>query len=312
MEQHSSGIWAIIHERLKAQNEALAHGTLEEATRILRNPAESSIFYGFDHISPEFTAVMERALEQHAIVATLWQDYLIRLAEAVGAYRLENPEGGGPWLEHTDKSTDDILSAIERRIGCRLMFPNVYPDEFGLTNSRGIVSYRAIQAIYLAYRIRSLVGHIPRARVLEIGAGLGRSAFYAREMGISDYTIIDLPMTGISQAYYLMSVCGETAVHLRGELEESLTTKIKILDPTTFLGKRDRYDLIVNCDSITEIDRESAAQYWEVIRKSTPMFLSINHEVNGFTVADLAAGEARVLRFPYWMRPGYAEEIVTF
>ena len=41
------------------------------------------------------------------------------------------------------------------------------------------------------------------------------------------------------------------------------------------------------------------------------MFLSINHEAYPQTVAKIAAtvGMPSATRTPYWMRPGYAEEL---
>lgn len=38
------------------------------------------------------------------------------------------------------------------------------------------------------------------------------------------------------------------------------------------------------------------------------VFISINHEANDFTVAELTS-RVRSVRYPYWMRAGYVEEL---
>jgi hypothetical protein len=59
------------------------------------------------------------------------------------------------------------------------------------------------------------------------------------------------------------------------------------------------------------MDRTIAEQYMAAIRSRTSTFLSINHESNAFTVRELLGG-IRALRYPYWLRRGYVEEIAQF
>jgi hypothetical protein len=77
-------------------------------------------------------------------------------------------------------------------------------------------------------------------------------------------------------------------------------------------GKR-HYDLILNADSMTEMDLDTAKLYWKQIKSSTSTFLSINHEANALRVQDLIAADLAsidVNRCPYWMRRGYVEEVI--
>jgi hypothetical protein len=190
--------------------------------------------------------------------------------------------------------------------------PNPFPSEWGLVSSRGIVSFRVPQALYQAWRIAQLLKGIEKPRVLEIGGGLGRTAFYARQFGIRDYTIIDIPVSSLAQGYFLGRTLGEENVSLFGET--AADEQVKIMPPGFFLDGTDRYDLVVNVDSLTEIGRVAADQYWSAIEARAKKFLSINHEANEFTVAQLI-GEARhitVSRTPYWMRRGFVEEVVEF
>jgi hypothetical protein len=105
-----------------------------------------------------------------------------------------------------------------------------FPDVVGLATSGGVASYRAVQALYQAWRIAELVSHHPSASVVEIGAGLGRTAFYARQYGLRDYTIIDLPITNVAQGYFLGRTAAPDAVSLFNESESGL----RVLPPAAF------------------------------------------------------------------------------
>jgi putative sugar O-methyltransferase len=150
---------------------------------------------------------------------------------------------------------------------------------------------------------------------LEIGAGLGRTAYYARQFGIMDYTIIDIPITLISQSYFLGIVLGEEAVLLAGEDAPDRGSRVKILPPSQFLDGEEKYDLILNADSLTELCQTAAKAYWNQIESRCRVFLSINHESNPFTVREFIHRSRCVQSYdrqPYWLRNGYTEEVVRF
>src|SRR5207237_2562341 len=126
-----------------------------------------------------------------------------------------------------------------------------FKDERGIESSRGVISYRAVEALYQAWRVAELLeADNGSGRVVEIGAGLGRNAYYARTFGIHDYTLVDLPLTGISQAYFLGRTLGPHAILLHGENAPDARSRIKILPPHAFLNDDDRYDLALNVDSL--------------------------------------------------------------
>jgi len=296
-------------------HQTLLSGDRNAVSALLRRPGDSDLFYGFDNLICGMVKSFRESKPIELGYGKLCQDHLVRVAEAVGAVRSENPEGPDPKPMYGIKSADEILAAIENRIGCKMCFRNPYPDELGLKTKRGIAGYRAIHAMYQAWRIRELLRGTPNPRVLELGAGLGRTAYYARHMGMHDYTIIDLPFTGVSQGYFLMRTLGEEQVLLQGERQTDVSKRVKVFNPTAFLESSEKYDLIVNIDSLTEMSREIVEEYWKRIEASTPLFLSINHESNEFMVKDLIDGSTRVKRrdrHPYWVRNGYVEELVSF
>jgi len=227
----------------------------------------------------------------------IYQDLLL-LAESIGVRRRWNPEApkSGPPLPQVE----DLLSSIDHGLNLRTVFPNPFPGESGLVTSRGIISDRAVQALYQAWRVFSSVNGEYKAHIVEIGAGLGRTAFYAKRIGLPNYIIVDIPMTNVAQAYFLGRTLGSDAVCLFGEKRPG----IQILPSFAFFEAKDRYDIVLNADSLTELDPKIANAYGEAIRSRADVFLSMNHETNSFTVQEIcrAVGMSNVSRTPYWMR----------
>jgi hypothetical protein len=305
-----SGQWSdIFLDRHADINEAFANMDRQRIEEILRNPASSDIFFGFDGTVKSLRTGGQRIEDRRAPGVTL--DALTSLAEALGARKMELPESYYFWRVNRIRA-DEVLDQIDKAIGFKVQVPNPFPSEYGLVCARGIVSFRAAQAMYQAWRIARLLEGIEKPKVLEIGGGLGRTAFYARQFGIQDYTIVDIPVSSLAQGYFIGRTLGEESVSLFGE--NVTEDRVKIMPPGFFLDGTERYDLVVNVDSLTEIGRAAADQYWLAIERRASRLLSINHEANEFTVAQLIreAKHARASRMPYWMRRGFVEEVVEF
>jgi hypothetical protein len=302
----SDSLWlGQIADIRQTEYQTMLEGSHADITKMLRNPRQTQLFYGFDSLvassrSPDDSGWQEWTRQ--------WNyDCLVRLAEAVGTVRLEHPEA--PPHDTKIRDVEDLLIGLDGVFGFKIQFPNVFPEEIGLRTARGVASYRAIQALYQAWRIFQIVGKRPFAKVLEIGAGLGRTAYFARQFGIENYTIIDLPLTGVAQAYFLGCALCVDALRLFGEAGGG---PLAILPPSSFFETEDRYDLIINVDSMTEMGASTANDYWRAISMRTSVFLSINHEFNEFTVREIinSTPGLDVRRTPYWLRRGYVEELV--
>jgi hypothetical protein len=294
-------VWDVIAGKNGDVQEALARGQIEQLQRLLRDPGKTDLFYGFENLARSLNPE-QPGQEPHSVWA--YQNLLF-LAEAIGVKRRWHPENRTPiWPLPT---VDTLLALIDEGVGHHVEFPNPFPGEIGLASSRGIISYRAIQAIYQAWRVYNLAKGNIDARIVEVGAGLGRTAFYAAKFGLRNYTIVDLPLTSVAQGYFLGRTLGPGAISLFKEERSS----IAILPPSAFLNSDDRYDVVLNADSLTELNREEASAYCAAFRDRANIFLSINHEINPFTVHELYAAVAgpSVSRSPYWMRGGYVEEI---
>ncbi len=283
-------------------HEALIGGDASRVRDLLRDPGSTDLLRGFEDLTRSFRTEREPTLDARAFAFGQYLN-LLRLCEAVGVRRIRHHDQPEP----PQPEAEELLRRLDARFGFTVDFPNPFPDELGLATSRGISSYRAPAAIYQAWRIWQLVGDRPSPRVLEIGGGLGRTAYYARKFGITDYTIVDLPMSLVAQANFLGRVIGARHVRLYGE-EEGSADDVKLLPPAAFLAGGGRYDLVLNVDSLTEMARDTAQAYCNAIHDRAGIFLSINHEGLPFTVADLVPS-GFFQRSPSWMRPGYVEEL---
>lgn len=292
-------------ERHRDLHALLLDGPREKLAEALRSPKDNDLLYGFEMLFRERIREIAADPRQTRIIGARLKDQLVRLAEALGALRVENPESG-PWLQTLNLPTAELVGAVERKLGFSLDLPAFYAGLLGLPLPQGVLTYRMIHAAYCACRVKALA----RGPVLEIGGGIGHLAGYAHRAGL-DITIVDLAMTNVAQGYFLMRALGEDAVVLEGEPVRP--GAIKVFTPA-HLDAAARYSVVANVDSLTEVGREVAEGYLRWIAANADRFWSVNHEVNAFTVSELlqALPAVRVERFPYWMRNGYVEEIVTF
>lgn len=301
---------ADVHDALMGDDEELAASKL-------RKPKDHAHFWGFDSIAtaPRGKTEPHQDLLERLDPAGNWeeqfslwnQDKLITFAEAIGARKLHYPESPRR-PEH--QAVDHVIDQIEASLGRKVEFPNPYAGEFGLKTKRGAASFRALQSIYQAWRIAQIAAENKKFSVLEIGAGLGRTAFFANMFGVQNYTLIDVPLTNAAQGYFLGRTLGADKINLYGE---NTAGTVNIV-PASSLNELDTdFDLVVNVDSLTEMDAASMASYWEFILKAASTFLSINHDENERSVSDLYRDVPgiSVQRHPYWMRRGYVEELVT-
>jgi hypothetical protein len=302
-------MWNVIIERSRIVSNALLEGDINTLIKIYDDPCHYDLFYGFDNIGGEGLATLRGNVNKQQVYARFVYERLRLLAQAVGVLRLDNPEQPLSVWKPTQPAADEILAKLDELFGWRVDFPNPYPNEYGLKTSRGVANHRAFQCLYQAWQIKNLLKGIKNPSVVEIGAETGRTAYYVNRLGIKRYTIIDIPLTSATQAHFLSRALSPDAIRLYGETGNG----IEILPPQAFFGGHEHLDLAVNADGLTEMDIKNATKYWQEIERRIPMFLSINHEVNQFTVHDLIVKSTKMSEYSrsqYWTRPGYVEEIV--
>jgi putative sugar O-methyltransferase len=303
--------WRHIWKMQDAVVSAIIRGDVDAVHNALKHPHKSYLFYGFEDLGAWSVKAYADPGQRQAYADHCYS-LLTRLAQAVGALQVPNPEAPERPVEAMDPSV--LAEHVERTLHTTITPPEIYPFYYGLATSRGVLSERVLNALYCANRVRQLISTYANPRVLEIGAGLGRLAHYCYIMGIVDYWIVDVPLTSLAQGHFLARALGEAHILFDGEPGATeVRDCIKIVNPGRFFSEvRDPFDLIVNVDSLTELGKKLATDYFRRIAELGRCFLSVNHEVNEYRIRDLykeVGGFAQCDRMPYWMRPGYVEEV---
>lgn len=138
--ENPSGQWSdIFLDRHADISEAFASGDRPRIEEILRNPASSDIFYGFDSTGRSLWLGGLRLEDRRAPALVL--DGLVALTEALCARKMEIPENYYFWRVNRIRA-DEVLDQIDKAIGLKVRFRTRSPPEYGLVSSRGIVSFR--------------------------------------------------------------------------------------------------------------------------------------------------------------------------
>jgi len=268
----------------------------------LENMTGTSLVYGF--FGGNGDGVLERAA-------------VLKLAKALGILGIENPEGGANhipiinsyWIHITES---ELLNQIEAKIGFDIRLPIFTAGRTVLGTDRGVISDRHCHYLWLMKRIVELCPDRNSA-IIEIGAGLGLLGYFLDRAGYMDYTSIDLANASACQTYFLAKNLPDRNIILSGEVthpfDEAYKTDIKLLHYTDFKDiEKNRFSLMINLDGFTEMGIEVVTNYMK--SDSSPLLLSVNHELNEFRVIDTHKPYRKlVYRYPFWVRDGYVEEL---
>ena len=276
----------------------------------LKNPRTNFLTFGFDNL---FLNRLEDSKES--------LPFFFNLCRAIGLLRVPWPEN----LSYEDvvrkqvasASIEDLLIQLDAYFGFRVDFPNIFNDEFGYPTSRGIMNIRSAHSLYFVHRIKTVLGDtLKGSKIMEIGGGMGRNAYYLKKMGVDIITIIDIPIPLLVSSYWLGNTVGNDSLCLHKEVPQD-HSKIFMLPPSHYIQPPldiKKYDLIVQFDGLTEMGRSTAQNYMDKFPDIAHRFLSINHDDNEYTVRELYTHHPRIAlleRFPSWYRPGYIEELLS-
>lgn len=312
MPREGEDMWTqILRDELPELVEAIDEKDAEKLAHFLTRFGSSFVWFGGVSTSVDG---YNRNLDSYHVAMTYW-DKLLRLAEYLGVLAFENPEAG-PWGVAVARNPVAVVAAIEKEIGISVFGPEgvIHTDGLrigsGEQPSGGLLHYRHINSLYAALRLTRLA---PTGAACEYGGGVGLIAYYVRKLGMRDYTILDLPITCLLSAHFLMLACGPDEVGLYGETTSD--EQIKVLPYWTCRSfADDRFAISLNQDGMNEIADNLRETYRDEIARTTrDYFLSFNHEVFfPKTVRALMAGDPRyacLSRAPYWPREGYVEEL---
>lgn len=294
---------------------------IRKVKTILDDPINSCLFNGFHCflLDNNISYKSKAGLLYLKWLPKLLLNKVIRLSEATEIIPKFNPEEDTQnrcasfWDE---SSISTILGKLEEQLKISIEFPNPFKNEYGIQTQRGLISARPCDAIYQAFRLNSLNNLFGHKKIVEIGGGLGRTAYYAHKYGIEDYTIVDLPHVVVAQALFIGQTLGEKRVVLPNEEKVQKNNNcIKLTTPDLFFRNNDNYDICLNADSFVEMDFEIAKKYIQKLQKNSKVLLSINQEAYKFRLFDclkLSDIKNNRLRYPYWMRMGYVEDLIIF
>lgn len=271
--------------------------------KMLANPLTNNLMYGFDNLSKSLQSLFRLETTSEGTVAA---DHFVALAEYVGVIKYISPES----LVHPKKRIINLKPVVDKTIEQVFQrpdfsLPNPFKGEKGISTAFGVASLRVPSAIYQALKISRYGDNI-----CEIGPGLGRTAYFAALLGVKKYTLVDIPVSSLVQGYFLLASQSNYKLIFNGEKE--LDHGFHFKTPSAFLGAEERYNLVLNVDSLTEIGVDAARGYLKEITNRAEYFLSINHEENEFCMRELAAEFPNlklVERSRSWIRLGYVEEL---
>ncbi len=222
---------------------------------------------------------------------------------------------------NTPESIEELLERIESAVGAPIDIGPVM-GRFGVRLGERVLDPLAADSAYAIWRMRMLLDdELEHCRVAEIGAGLARTAQLAATIGIQQYSIFDLPTANALQGYYLLKTCEPGKVQLFGEINED--APIKVQPYWEFFDTPEGYfDLCLSHNSIHAMSETAAKSYVLEMPRVSRLLLSINKEElsaadNQSTLRPLSMprlvedhpGFKRTGRHPYWVRPGYVEEV---
>lgn len=252
-------------------------------------------------------------------------DAVVGLAEAIGLLDVVCPEARAE-LVREPPSLEEIVARIEAATGLPLGVPEICAGLFGLAIDDRVVHVRSVCAVAAALRIRDWLRERtdrPAAdwQICEIGPGIGLVPTILGGLGIRRLVLVDLPELNAMQAYFLSLALPSHRLVLFGEPCPAAEPVVRIMPDFEFLGGLPlETDLVLNQDSLPELDLATVRRYLDRLPAVTRYFLSINQETrvpagapaSGGFLPQMLGGSTTIRplsRMPAWCRAGYVEEL---
>lgn len=157
----NDSMWAQIGALQTSVHEALLAPDNERLRAAFVDPSTTDLYYGVDNFARSIVEPLATRSDFDELITGTGEDVrrsILRLSEALGLRRwlpldYEHASSYYPDGHEVAPDVDGLLSIIGKFIGFEIYFPNPFVGELGLKTSRGLASYRAIQAIYQTHRI---------------------------------------------------------------------------------------------------------------------------------------------------------------
>jgi len=287
---YENSVWFANVARQQKIIDALLNKDFRFLHLTLKNLFSSPLTHGTAQGDEHYQMLVNNQSTQNSY-AHVYYDKLITLMEMTGIVPMFSPEEYyfvKRFDRHFEVLPEYYLDTLMKKYEFDVSAPKYSGNLFGLSTSYGLYNERDFMSLGVALLIRERYDN-KEIKICEIGGGVGHLAYYLTKLGFKNITIVDLPTISVSQMYFL---------------SVNQKEKVDLIAPKAFTGE---YDLVVNVDSMTEMNETSAREYCDAMKRNTKNFMSINHETNPFTVASVC-NMKRISRHPFWLRKGYVFE----
>jgi hypothetical protein len=300
-------MWGDMVKRHQFLLDWLNNDQLEPAHQHLNLMHQSPLMHGISQGDIE-TKIYNQTPETMRMRLLRNWDVFLGVMEYLGVIGPQNHEQGASFVQ---VAVDTLLENSPKFI----VAPRWQGGLWGMKTSRGLFSDRDLMSLYIALKIKEK--YPLDSRILEIGGGAGFTAYWLYQLGYRNIFMVDIPSVATCQAYQLAANIGAENISLHNETR---TAAVQFITPDQLKHRVDRFDLVLNCDSMPEMDKDSLTTYLQFIADRAVSFYSINQECRGtyngvmqHVVRSVIKNEfkdslTRVDRSRFWLRDGYTEE----
>lgn len=305
--KESGHMWGDMVKRHQFLLDWLLNNELEKAHDHLNLMHQSPLMHGISQGDIETGIYYDYPETMHMHLLRHW-DVFLGVMEYLGIIGPQNHEQGASFLSIP---IDHLLTNAPAYITA----PRWQGGLWGLRTSRGLFSDRDLIALYIALKIKE---KFPvETRIVEIGGGAGYVIYWLYQLGFRNISCVDIPSVVSCQAYQLAANIGAENISLPNE---SHAAAVKFITPDQLVHQQDQVGLVINCDSMPEMDKESLNTYLEFIASHADAFYSVNQECRGtynnvmqHVVRSVVKNDfkdrlIRTDRNKFWLRDGYTEE----
>ena len=314
------GVWGEIQNKQSSLSDILKSSNSTELAKYLNSAPSNPIGRGILQGDLE-TELLKRSRKYRNLVAKITRRRIEATLEAQGYKSILNPEQG-QWEEISEGELERMLSNFEKDLGFSLSLPNIFSGLFEVSLGPNRLNQVDLMSLNSALTVRKFMSDKSIKRIVEIGGGSGRFAYFCLKLGLGPIYIIDLPHVLILQYWYLTKALPASKIRFNHSLDASSAdivlvpnSKMKSIDPK-------QMEMIFNQDSFAEMPLDIVKQYldWIALNKSSLIF-SINHEskpylshngeqqINVFEVLSSDNRFELLSRELDWVRRGYVKSI---
>jgi len=180
--------------------------------------------------------------------------------------------------KHSQTNYVKLYNKISKKFPLKTI-PN-YGSPYGLNVGNGVINHRFIESLFLNLELKNILTNFNfstknKLNFLEIGGGSGLNAlnlFFFFKGNIKKIYLVDLPQMLIFQEYLI-----------RSTLKKSELRYFEFISNSDFEKANIKYDVMINKDSIPEINKKESLKYIQNFSKSkNSLFFSLNHESRSF------------------------------